>query len=203
MARDNGGTDVLSWGGTYGAGKNEAQQRKENGLPQLGRFPANLIRDNSEEVRECFPNNVKGEIGRAGRKSGGNYDASSYKVGVVTDTGFKDNGNASRFFKSIIYQAKASKSERNRGCEDLYWLNGKQIEKELWEKLNQENETNKDNKDFKRHLISRTNIHPTVKNVSLMSYLIKMITPKGGIVLDPFAGSGSTLVAAKQNGHHF
>ena len=47
LERDNGGTDVLSWGGTYGAGKNEAQQRKENGLPQLGRFPANLIHDNS------------------------------------------------------------------------------------------------------------------------------------------------------------
>jgi hypothetical protein len=49
----------------------------------LGRFPANLIHDNSEEVRECFPN------------------------------------ESERFFKSIIYQAKASKSERNKGCEEL------------------------------------------------------------------------------------
>ena len=78
----------------------------------LGRFPANLILSDSEEVRECFPDNIKGEIGRAGRKSGGNYEASSYKVGVVTETGFKDNGNASRFFKSIIYQSKASKKDR-------------------------------------------------------------------------------------------
>ena len=47
------------------------------------------------------------------------------------------------------------------------------------------------------------NTHPTIKNVKLMEYLIKMVTPKGGIVLDPFAGSGSTLIAAKQNGFNF
>jgi len=47
------------------------------------------------------------------------------------------------------------------------------------------------------------NTHPTIKNVKLMEYLIKMVTPKGGVVLDPFAGSGSTLIAAKQNGFNF
>lgn len=47
------------------------------------------------------------------------------------------------------------------------------------------------------------NFHCTVKSVPLMEYLIKMITPKGGLVLDPFAGSGSTLVAAKQNGFQY
>ncbi len=47
------------------------------------------------------------------------------------------------------------------------------------------------------------NNHPTVKPIALMEYLIKMITPKGGVVLDPFAGSGSTLVAAKKNGFQY
>lgn len=47
------------------------------------------------------------------------------------------------------------------------------------------------------------NFHCTVKSVPLMEYLIKMVTPKGGTVLDPFAGSGSTLVAAKQNGFYY
>ena len=45
----------------------------------------------------------------------------------------------------------------------------------------------------------QSNNHPTVKPIALMEYLIKMVTPKGGIVLDPFAGSGSTLIASKQN----
>ena len=49
----------------------------------------------------------------------------------------------------------------------------------------------------------RQNNHPTVKPIKLMEYLIKMVTPKGGIVLDPFMGSGSTGVAAKQNGFGF
>jgi len=44
------------------------------------------------------------------------------------------------------------------------------------------------------------NKHPTVKPLALMRYLVKLITPPSGIVLDPFAGSGSTLVAASQLG---
>jgi site-specific DNA-methyltransferase (adenine-specific) len=50
---------------------------------------------------------------------------------------------------------------------------------------------------------TRGNTHPTVKPIALMRYLVKMITPKGGIVLDPFAGSGSTLVAALEEGDNF
>lgn len=47
------------------------------------------------------------------------------------------------------------------------------------------------------------NNHPTVKNTNLMAWLARLITPPGGIVLDPFAGSGSTLVAAKREGFGF
>lgn len=87
---------------------------------ELGRFPANLIHDNSEEVRECFPE----------QKSSGNRKNVQYKNpnkpvvdfggGIKND--FNDSGNASRFFKSIVYVPKASKSERNKGCEELYIL---------------------------------------------------------------------------------
>jgi DNA modification methylase len=131
-----------------------------------GRFPANLIHDNSEEVRECFPTTTSG------------YTASHHKQSIrskdgiiINDNKFKtlpsrlqqlDTGNASRFFKSIIYQAKASKSERGTA-----------------------------------------NSHPTVKPVALMEYLIKMVTPTNGIVLDPFMGSGSTGVACVLNDFEF
>lgn len=155
-----------------------------------GRFPANLIHDNSEEVRECFPETKSG---------GGNKATKTAETFLGTGFGGTDNsvwecdsGNASRFFKSIIYQAKASKNERNKGCEGLeekqYSHDGR--EKEI------EN-------PYQRNKSVATNNHPTVKPIALMEYLIKMVTPKGGTVLDPFAGSGSTLVAAKQNGYQY
>ena len=47
------------------------------------------------------------------------------------------------------------------------------------------------------------NNHPTVKNLSLMKYLVKLVTPKEGIVFDPFSGSGTTLLAAKDLGYNY
>ncbi len=92
-------------------------KRKEFERPeQLGRFPANLIHDNSEEVRECFPESTSGarKAGFTNKDTG--YEASSYEMRVHWDKDVpSEKGNASRFFKSIIYQAKASKSNRGDG----------------------------------------------------------------------------------------
>ena len=49
----------------------------------------------------------------------------------------------------------------------------------------------------------RANNHPTVKPTELMAWLVRLVTPPGGIVLDPFAGSGSTCVAARREGFFF
>jgi site-specific DNA-methyltransferase (adenine-specific) len=177
----------------------------------LGRFPANLILEDCEEVRECFP-----DLGRSSKLGNNCKSTGGWSTGLkMSEKGktndYSDSGNASRFFKSIIYQAKASKSERNKGCEGLEEKNiklntakyytcklcGKQkfsgspciCENPEWE--------------VKELKTTSKNNHPTVKPIALMEYLIKMVTPKGGIVLDPFAGSGSTLVAAKQNGFQY
>lgn len=47
------------------------------------------------------------------------------------------------------------------------------------------------------------NTHPTVKSTELMSYLIRLVTPPGGLVLDPFMGSGSTGVSARRRKFRF
>lgn len=51
-----------------------------------------------------------------------------------------------------------------------------------------------------RNTSGATNTHPTVKPTDLMRWLVRLVTPPGGVVLDPFAGSGSTLVAARAEG---
>ena len=148
-----------------------------------GRFPANIIHDGSDEVVELFPN-TKSQWNRSNVEyKNPNKPVVDFGGGIKND--YNDAGSASRFF----YCAKASKSERNMGCEELEekeWIDGACV-------ANRDIRPNEPNK----------NNHPTVKPIALMEYLIKMVTPKGGIVLDPFAGSGSTLVAAKQNGYQY
>lgn len=62
------------------------------------------------------------------------------------------------------------------------------------------------NNDWQGEEISigkRKNFHPTVKPTDLMAWLVRLVTPPNGTVLDPFAGSGSTLAAAKREGFGF
>jgi len=100
------------------------------------------------------------------------------------------SGSASRFF----YCAKPSKFERNAGCEELPKKEGG-IKNTLGRSIG-------NLKDPYIKIMQRNN-HPTVKSLSLMEYLIKLITPPKGIVLDMFAGSGSTLFAAQNLGFSF
>lgn len=157
-----------------------------------GRFPANFIHDGSDEVLALFPNNAGAAApvssGKSG-KSNGIYSDFANK-GDDGRTFHNDSGSAARFF----YCAKASKSERNEGCEaleekDRIDYGGFHSEQGL---IN--NNRNPENRT-KHH-----NNHPTVKPVSLMRYLVKLVTPAGGTTLDPFGGSGTTLVAAIQEG---
>lgn len=169
-----------------------------NETSNLGRFPANLIHDGSEEVMACFP---ESKSSNAVRKNNGKLDDKTFgKYNAVDSFGFNDSGNASRFFKSIIYTSKPSKAERNLGCEPVFNLfeQSEGLEDKARPTMGsgiggQPNQQIENNKNF----------HPTVKPIELMEYLIKMVTPKGGIVLDPFMGSGTTGCGAVKNGFEF
>jgi len=120
----------------------------------LGRWPANVIHDGSDEVVEFF-------------------------------------GEPQRFF----YCAKASKRDRNEGLDGLTKRPpafGSNSGDGLGRGISNT-----------RQDIERQNHHPTVKPTALMQYLCKLVTPPGGVVLDPFAGSGSTGKAAMYEGFNF
>jgi site-specific DNA-methyltransferase (adenine-specific) len=137
------------WGGNEG---------RENGTgfdPNLGRWPANLIHDGSEEVVGLFPD--VGKSAGGGKKNGDKFCGGFAPSGEDV-IGYGDSGSAARFF----YCAKASRADRGG-----------------------------DNK------------HPTVKPTALMRYLCRLVTPPGGVVLDPFTGSGSTGKAAVAEGFRF
>lgn len=160
-----------------------------------GRWPANIILDEvAAEMLDEQSGQFKGSIGRANRKSAGNYEASNYKVGVVTETEISDFGGASRFF----YCAKASKSERNRGLEGMPEVESSSGDKRPSGNMNERLH----GKENRGPVIAKNN-HPTVKPIKLMEYLIRLVTPKGGTTLDPFMGSGSTGVAAKNLKRNF
>ena len=120
------------------------------------------------------------------------YDDISVNVGGgqrSPESTYGDKGGASRFF----YQAKVSKAERNTGLD------------EFEEKIIEGRDVGQDERSVahKKRPTSTKNTHPTVKPVSLMAYLCRLVTPVNGIVLDPFMGSGSTGIAAQLEGFRF
>lgn len=156
--------------------------------PQKDRWPANILFDEeaakmlNEQSGPCKTGDLTGQprsenkiYGKCGSTLG---NKRHYKSDAAT--------GASRFF----YCAKTSTSERNKGFEGLP-LKDAGI-KNVSGRGFSESDPYK-NIQYKNH-------HPTVKPLKLMEYLIKLVMPKEGLLLDPFAGSGSTLLAAKNLG---
>jgi site-specific DNA-methyltransferase (adenine-specific) len=176
---------------------NGAKATGETTVNPPGRWPANVILD---EVTAGLLDEQSGVSKSSGsmRGSGGG----SEMIGQLNNRedsfrGHNDQGGASRFF----YVAKASKRDRNEGLEELEdgdtpyrshrpnFENTKGVETPFAG-------AGRSGKNLK-------NFHPTVKPTALMRYLIKLVTPPGGTVLDPFTGSGSTGKAALLDGFQF
>lgn len=145
-----------------------------------GRFPANTILTYDEtdfdEVCGGFPITETHSMGnKKTAKSTGMFG-----VGNITNMNrISSKGSASRYF----YCAKASKKDRDEGLDELE-------SKKFYSNLNTKNGSG-ERLDGRATPI-RKNTHPTVKPTELMQYLVRLVTPNGGTVLDPFNGSGST-----------
>lgn len=145
-----------------------------------GRFPANIIHDGSEEATGGMPK-TKGCQGKGFKK--GDYKSSA--VNTTFSRGdcvpYNDFGSASRYF----YCAKASKRDRDEGLDEF---------EEKTKVFNGKSQSSsKEIKDVEKRFTTRLrNTHPTVKPTALMQYLVRLVCPKGSVILDPFMGSGST-----------
>lgn len=185
------------------------------GKTDQGRWPANVLHDGSDDVLDCFPaapgqlanasatapssktSNVFGKMRREGEASAKRRYTSEGGTNFAATAGQRrfDSGSAARFF----YCAKASKADREDGCEHLPPRTAGDVtggRKEGSAGL-----------DSPRAGAGRTsgtrNFHPTVKPTALMRWLVRLVTPKGGVVLDCFMGSGSTGRAALLEGCSF
>ena len=168
-----------------------------------GRFPANTILTYDEtdfdEVCGGFPNTKSQKTKNDNRQNKGN---SMFIDGIHNENNsYEDSGSASRYF----YCAKASKKDRDEGLDDF-----EEVPLTLTENKGrtfndrcaicgkkfigpQESICHCENPiTDKTKSAPRKNIHPTVKPCDLMQYLVRLVTPNGGTILDPFNGSGST-----------
>jgi DNA modification methylase len=189
-------------------GKTVLRHRDNTGPAPQGRWPANLIlsypedeydaegnllpNPGKDEVLAGFPVTTSGALNAGHKQGAGSFG----KIGgetILRDYG-GDTGSAARFF----YVAKSSKRDRNEGCEGLE-EKGKVFNGQSAQPAGNAAGSVED----KFSTQPAKNFHPCVKPTALMQYLCRLITPPGGLVLDPFMGSGSTGKGAILEGFRF
>ena len=146
-----------------------------------------------EEVVAGFPESASGSGGRRETSTTKGFSTVANgpsNIGAFTPYADAGKGSAARFF----YCAKASKRDRDEGLEGF--------EERKVETLNTYSAPS-EGRTADKNGGHRRNHHPTVKPTDLMAYLCRLVTPPGGVVLDPFMGSGSTGKAAVREGFHF
>ena len=173
----------------YGTGSLNIQACRipTEGCDNVGRWPANLILDDDSFIIENLPENKSHDSIRRNTKPTMGAHGVYHNNNPVYGSGIKDQGSVARFF----YCSKARKNERENGLDDFTFS------------IVDDGRDKKIDNPYLRGKTERKNIHPTVKPVKLLTYLIRLITPNNGTVLDPFMGSGSTGIACVIENKHF
>ena len=189
------------------------QLKKDIGIMninELGRFPANLIHDGSDDVLSLFPESGNGNGGIPYNYAGRIYDNKDTSMfngdKPAAPSNFNDYGSSARFF----YCAKASRKERNEnitGITNEKFVQGNYSQSPTCKTCNKtlngtNNHSNCSGEVYYKDMKSKStpNNHPTVKPLSLMRYLCRLVTPRNGLILDPFMGSGTTALACIKEG---
>jgi site-specific DNA-methyltransferase (adenine-specific) len=180
--------------GTFAGGEPNRGSDTSTYQNHTGRWPANVIHDGSDEVVELFPTNAGGGHWAKTKVTG--YGEFGGGKSEYFGQGEKDGkGSAARFF----YCAKASKRDRNEGLDlEKFPLRHYTVANKMGGETDSMLTGSGNPRDSRKQ-----NHHPTVKPTELMRYLCRLVTPPGGIVLDPFMGSGSTGKGAMYEGFEF
>ena len=190
------GTEDMSaqWDRTWNDNSGELGQRypqsgREAGkVVPPGRWPANLIHDGDQMVLDLFPTCKPATSRTPSNVKGATSFGAGNNLHIYKDA----TDSAARFF----YCAKTSKKDRDEGLEGLEEVASPDFDQrpsgDFAARMNRE-----------RQPVLKRNTHPTVKPTDLMRYLCRLVTQPGGVVLDPFMGSGSTGKAAKREGFGF
>ena len=156
-----------------------------------GRWPTNLIIESHQMILDLFPDSQ----GQSGSVNESENSKTKNSFREMKRSGFpkrlESNKSSARFFSQyqrdpddlLVYQSKVSPTDRHEGFENV----GNQFNSGT---------TLRDVENLYKSGEAKGNTHPTVKPVNLMRHLCKLVTPTGGVILDPFMGSGSTLKAA-------
>lgn len=176
-----------------------------------GRWPPNVLFSHDPECVEdgaCVEGCPVAELDRqSGTLTSGKMAAGTQREGIgwrgglgcsVTHATPGDSGGASRFFPVFRYVAKPSRSERDLGCESLPARGGSDVTEREEGSAGARCSARAGTTET-----ARRNIHPTVKPIAMMAWLCRLVTPPGGLVLDPFMGSGTTGIAAVREGFRF
>lgn len=167
-----------------------------HGEMKAGRWPANIVHDGSDDVVGGFPLTtsglMKGGTRRAAQDHPGSVCYGTFGGDAATTDTYADRGSAARFF----YCAKASKADRDEGLSAF-------VPQAFVQFQTGNGESGKASSLSDGRETQYRNTHPTVKPEALMRWLVRLITPPGGRVLDPFTGSGSTGKAAVLEGFDF
>lgn len=158
---------------------------------KLGGWPANVCHDGSQRVLDLFPQT---QPKRPTKGDGRRCDTKGNGWGMKrTGTDLRDDGgSAARYF----YTAKPSGSERDAGLGGEAHTAGERAGGRAEGSAGLANPRAGTNTEG-------FNDHPTVKPIALMRWMVRLVTPAGGTVLDPFMGSGSTGIAAHLEGFDF
>jgi len=174
--------------------KGESKPTHSHYTEHTGRYPSNVIMSEQEGKVLDEQTGIK----KYGNKKGGyKYDKTYNVEGFIKNnkpqapSNYGDGGGASKYF----YCPKVSRKERNIGCDMHEPITGKDVGP--WSETGERLAVKLDK------MTTKHNNHPTVKPVALMKYLVTLITPPGGKVLDPFNGSGSTGMAVKEFGGEY